>query len=538
MFISRPVRPFPALPNRTVRLLIITLATLAALGSIIGSAILSYRQARSSAVLALEEKTALWADAVSTLLTRTRSRLEDVERTTRGMPEARTVEALRRMVSESALYRSAAVIRDDLVICTDLEVPRQPAPGTPELLEKGRTGDLKLVHVPTGKQSRLQFAINYFPGGNHSYSILIASPGIAEILGYSDRKADHMIFFTDWQGRLFDKSVNASPVLAPASGSLQPGRSETEQAITYTRAVQGYPYFVTGVLPKDALLGLWTRHLPLYGVLALALAACFFVAASMVSAQTRTLESELREAARLDQIVAHYQPILDLPTGRCTGVEVLMRWRHPERGLIPPVAFIPEAERTGVITLLTECLMVRAMNELEPVLNSRPGFQAAINIPVQTLTNPAFPAHVDRLIRRRFHYGQLCFEITESTSLDESAVAQLTAMRDLGIRLAVDDFGTGYSNLRYLSMFPFDFLKIDKAFVDGISQDGESTGFVDQIVAIGRACGLKLIAEGIEHAQQAEYLKTLGVEFGQGFFYAAPMTIAELRAWLAAPRDP
>jgi sensor c-di-GMP phosphodiesterase-like protein len=530
------VRPFPALPNRTARLLIITLATLAAFASILGSAILSYRQARAAAILTLEEKTDLWTDAISTLLSRTRSLLENVERNTRGLPEPATVEALRRMVSESTLYRSAAVIRDDLVICTDLEVPSQPVPGAPELLEKGRTGDLKLVHIPTGQESRLQFAINYFPGGNHSYSILIASPGIAEILGYSDRKADYMIFFSDWEGKLFDKSVDASPVLAPVPASLQPGRSETAHTITYTRAVQGYPHFVTGVLQKDALLALWTRHLPLYGVLALALAACFLVAASMANAQTRTLESELREAARLDQIVAHYQPILDLAAGGCSGVEVLMRWRHPERGLIPPLAFPPEAERTGVITLLTECLMIRAMNELDPILKSRPGFNAAINIPVQTLTNPAFPAHVDRLIRRRFNYSQLCFEITESTSLDESAVAQLAAMRELGIRLAVDDFGTGYSNLRYLSMFPFDFLKIDKAFVDGISQDGQSTGLVDQIVAIGRACELKLIAEGIEHAQQAEYLKTLGVEFGQGFLYAAPMTIAELRAWLAPPR--
>jgi EAL domain-containing protein (putative c-di-GMP-specific phosphodiesterase class I) len=210
-----------------------------------------------------------------------------------------------------------------------------------------------------------------------------------------------------------------------------------------------------------------------------------------------------------------------------------MRWHHPKRGLIPPLAFIPEAERTGVITELTECLMVRALEELTPIFKAFPHLHAAINIPVQTLTNPSFPAHVDRLIQGRFSYKNISFELTESTSLAEEGLVQLRTMKDLGIRLAVDDFGTGYSNLRYLSLFPFDFLKVDKAFVDGITNESRSSGLVDQIVSIGRACGLELIAEGIEHPVQVEYLRRLGVEFGQGFHFAAPMPIGKLSDWIA-----
>jgi sensor c-di-GMP phosphodiesterase-like protein len=258
----------------------------------------------------------------------------------------------------------------------------------------------------------------------------------------------------------------------------------------------------------------------------------------MANAQTLSLESELREAARLRQIIAHYQPIVSLQSGKCVGLEVLMRWRHPKRGLVPPLAFIPEAERTGVITELTECMMRSALDELVPVFRSYPGLHAAINIPVQTLTNPSFPAHVDRLIKGRFSYGNISFELTESTSLTDAALGQLRVMKDLGIRLAVDDFGTGYSNLRYLSLFPFDFLKVDKAFVDGITSEAKSSGLVDQIVLIGRACGMQLIAEGIEHNEQKDYLRNLGVEFGQGYLFAKPMPIGMLIDWLAGNDGP
>ena len=524
--------PFPALHNRTLRLLIISVSTAGALATIIGSATLSYRQAREEALLALEGKTETWAEAAGSLIQRSRAGLGALDLATKGTSSPATAEALRRFVGASPLYRSALLIDSGQITCTYVNVVYPSIPASPEYLELGLPGAIKLVRVPSNGRALDELVINYNAGANHSYSLIIASPGLGELMRYGDRKSDIMVYLTSAEGSVFERSVNAVSHFQMPRDRLEPGRAETPFALTFTRAIPGYPYFVTAVLPKDALLKIWARNIPLYGALAVALAACFLVAAWVASAQTRSLESELREAARLNQVVAHYQPILNLQTGHCAGVEVLMRWSHPERGLIPPLSFIPEAERTGVITQLTECLMVKAMRELEPLLNERPDFHAAINIPVQTLTNPAFPAHVDRLIQRRFNYKQICFELTESTSLNDAALVQLAAMKDLGVRLAVDDFGTGYSNLRYLSVFPFDFLKIDKAFVDGISPDSKGTGFVDQIVSIGRACGLGLIAEGIEHGEQAEYLKKLGVEFGQGFFFAAPMPISALEAWL------
>jgi len=220
--------------------------------------------------------------------------------------------------------------------------------------------------------------------------------------------------------------------------------------------------------------------------------------------------------------VAHYQPILNLQTGHCVGMEVLMRWKHPVRGLIPPLAFIPEAERTGLITQLTECMMVRALEELALGFCGISPPACGNQYPRSDPHQPILPSPCGPTDQRKFSYKNISFELTESTSLTDAALVQLRVMKDLGIRLAVDDFGTGYFNLRYLSLFPFDFLKVDKAFVDGITTEGKSSGLVDQIVSIGRTCRMEMIAEGIEKTNQAEYLKSIGVGIRSGISLRRP----------------
>ncbi|MFZ4774939.1 MAG: EAL domain-containing protein [Terrimicrobiaceae bacterium] len=526
----------PALQNRTFRLLILVLAIAGALAAIVGSASLSYRQARIAAIDSMEEKTGLWADAISRVINGARSKMQLLDQATQGEVSAQTAALMRRAVLESTVFREAWLVKDGRLACTDLGVLPEPYPMSPQLDELGPVGDIKLLPRPGQGDLADAIVINYNPGKKYFFGLSIPTQTIGELMRYGDRKSEHAIFFLQQDGVLLDRSVNAGLVVAsPPARTPTVGLSETEDALIYARTVPGYNYTVAAMLPKSALWVLWGRSLPLYGGLAIVLAFCFFMAAWMANAQALSLESELREAARLHQIIAHYQPILNLQTRECVGLEVLMRWKHPKRGIVPPLAFIPEAERTGVITELTECMMVRALEELEPVFKRFPRLHAAINIPVQTLTNPSFPGHVDRLIKGRFSYSNISFELTESTSLTEDSLDQLRVMKDLGIRLAVDDFGTGYSNLRYLSLFPFDFLKVDKAFVDGISNETKSSGLVDQIVSIGKACKLELIAEGIEQAVQAEYLCNLGVEFGQGYLFAKPMPIQELKEWLDRP---
>ena len=509
------------------------IAIVGALAAIGGSASLSYRQSRQLAIETMEEKTGLWADAIGRLVNGARSKLQILDQATQGAVSAQTAALLRRLVLDSTIFREAWLVKDGQLACSDIGVLEAPSSLDSALCLLGPVGEVRLLSRPSQGDRADAIIINYNPGKNYFLGLSIPTQTIGELMRYGDRNGDHAIFFMRQDGVVLDRSVNSELKADPPAKVPLPGLSETDEDLVYSRVVPGYNYVVVALFPKRALWSLWGRSLPLYGGLALVLALCFFMAAWVANAQTLSLESELREAARLRQVIAHYQPILNLQTGKCVGLEVLMRWQHPKRGLVPPLSFIPEAERTGVITELTECMMVRAFEELVPVFKGFPHLHAAINIPVQTLTNPSFPAHVDRLIKGRFSYKNISFELTESTSLTDAALGQLRVMKDLGIRLAVDDFGTGYSNLRYLSLFPFDFLKVDKAFVDGISNESKSSGLVDQIVSIGRACGLELIAEGIEHPVQVDYLRNLGVEFGQGFLFAKPMALQELAEWLA-----
>jgi len=526
---------FPALQNRTSRIIILLMATAGAVAAIAGSATLSYRQTRLAAVGAMENTTAAWTDAAARLMGGGRAKLEEVDQATQGAVSAQTVAALRRLVLDSTNFREAWLVKDGRVVCTDLGIVEPPLPLGGELCELGAAGDVKLLARKGEGDTADAIILNFHTGKNYFWAVSIPARSIGEAMRYGDRNSDHAVFFLRPDGVVLDQSLNARGITGTPARPPASGLSETENDLIFSRRVPGYNYSVMAVLPKPVLWALWGRTLPVYAGLALVLAVCFFLAAWMANAQTLSLEAELREAARLRQIVAHYQPILNLQTGHCVGVEVLMRWQHPVRGLVPPLAFIPEAERTGLITRLTECLMIRAFGELTPVFGKHPHLHAAINIPVQTLVNPSFLSHVNRLINGKYAYRNISFELTESTSLTEAALGQLGAMKALGIRLAVDDFGTGYSNMRYLSLFPFDFLKVDKAFVDGISGGEKNSGLVDQIVSIGRACRMEIIAEGIEHKTQADYLRGIGVEFGQGYFFAAPMPIGDLLAWLAQP---
>lgn len=523
----------PALQNRTFRILMMGVAMLGALAAIGGSASLSFRQARLAAIESMQEKTGIWAQAISRLVDGARAKLQLLDQATQGEINQQTANLLRRLVVESTIFREAWMVKDGRMVCSDVGVLAEPVPMASDLCQLGSVAEVRLLPRPSQGDQSDAILINYNTGKGYFFGLSIPTQTIGELMRYGDSNAAHATFFMRQDGVVLDRSLNSVPNVTPPTKVPPAGLSETQDALIYSRVVPGYNYAVVAIFPKKALWSLWAQSVPIYGGLALVLALCFFLAAWVANAQTLSLESELREAARLKQVIAHYQPILNLQTGKCVGLEVLMRWQHPTRGLVPPLAFIPEAERTGIITELTECMMVGALEELEPVFRDHPHLHAAINIPVQTLTNPSFPAHVDRLIRGRFRYKNISFELTESTSLTDAALGQLRVMKDLGIRLAVDDFGTGYSNLRYLSLFPFDFLKVDKAFVDGITNETKSSGLVDQIVSIGRACGMELIAEGIEHPSQVEYLKNLGVEFGQGYYFAPPAPIHELIEWLA-----
>ena len=245
------------------------------------------------------------------------------------------------------------------------------------------------------------------------------------------------------------------------------------------------------------------------------------------------LEVDLSKAVARGELRVHYQPIVDLGSGAITGVEALVRWQHPQLGLLAPGRFIPIAERTGSIIEIGAWVLSTACRSLQTWQLTRPDLSMAVNLSGRQLESPRLVEHVrDALRRYEIVPSSLILEVTESVLVAlPTAVAKLAQLKKLGLRLAIDDFGTGYSSISYLRRFPVDILKIDREFTDG-ADSAEGLRLLRGIVQLGRLIGLDLVAEGIERPEQIGPIIEAGCQQGQGFLLARPMDADALTALL------
>ena len=240
------------------------------------------------------------------------------------------------------------------------------------------------------------------------------------------------------------------------------------------------------------------------------------------------MEAELRRAIDRHEFVVYYQPIVRLDTAEVVGAEALVRWRHPNRGLVPPVEFIPLAEETGLIVPLGGWILRQACCQLAEWQRLRPGrepFVMNINLSSRQLVRDLMAEEVAAAVDESgIRASWLVLEVTETVLMADpvAAAAALAQIRDLGVRVALDDFGSGYSSLSHLRRFPIDIVKIDKSFVDDVAADDVKSAIARSIIELGRAMHIQTVAEGIEAGEQAERLLDLGCELGQGFFFARP----------------
>jgi diguanylate cyclase (GGDEF)-like protein len=246
----------------------------------------------------------------------------------------------------------------------------------------------------------------------------------------------------------------------------------------------------------------------------------------------------LRRALERDELRAHYQPVIDLNSGETVGVEALVRWQHPERGLIGPDEFIPLAEDTGLILPLGAWMLETALAQLQRWRRAMPEARdlwVAVNLSPRQLTDPDLIHKVARaLAETGVPPGNLHLELTETAvmnSVDEST-ATLDSLRQLGVHLIIDDFGTGYSSLARLKKLPVTALKVDRSFVDGLGRDSSDLSIVDAIVNLANSLSLAVIAEGVETREQVEILQSLGATMGQGYLWARPLPAPDLATWL------
>ena len=263
-----------------------------------------------------------------------------------------------------------------------------------------------------------------------------------------------------------------------------------------------------------------------------------FYAAEMnaMAVKRLTLETSLREAIAKDEFVIHYQPVLTLATGEVVGVEALVRWRHPELGILPPANFIGLAEETGLIIEIGETVLRRAcLQTLEWEARGYGQLRMAVNISARQFQQKYFYERIVAILDETgLDPKRLELELTE-TSIMENAVAAadlLGRLRALGVRLAIDDFGTGYSSLSYLKMLPIDTVKLDRSFVSGATTDPKDAALVMAIVTLAHNLQLKVIAEGVETEEQKTFLRLLQCDEGQGYLFGKPMPEDVLAATL------
>jgi EAL domain-containing protein (putative c-di-GMP-specific phosphodiesterase class I) len=270
----------------------------------------------------------------------------------------------------------------------------------------------------------------------------------------------------------------------------------------------------------------------------------FDAAMNTLALERLDLEADLRRAIERGELAVHYQPQLELLTGSIAGWEALVRWKHPERGLISPPSFLSIAEETGLITQIGNSVLEEACRQAKEWQEERypaadTSMKMSVNISARQLKRP--DELVREVVRILAETGlapeTLVLEITESMVMEGAQYNAdvLGRLKELGVRVAVDDFGTGYSNLAYLKRFPMDMVKIDKSFVDGLGEKPEDTAIVEAVISLARALGLTTVAEGIETTEQLERLRELGCELGQGYYFSGALPAYEASALLLAP---
>ena len=252
-------------------------------------------------------------------------------------------------------------------------------------------------------------------------------------------------------------------------------------------------------------------------------------------------KTDLHQALEKRQFVLFYQPEVELATRRIVGLEALIRWQHPDRGLVPPMDFIPVAEETGMILpigdwgLSEACHQIRQWHTEDP---ERAAPRVCVNLSARQFAREGLADHVEALLRRTgISSQQLGLEMTESSLIPDPGTAMdvLGSLRRLGVSLLMDDFGTGYSSLNHLHALPFDVLKIDRSFVTRMTEGEQPLQIVRTIVELARVMGMDVVAEGIETREQYALLRQLGCRFGQGYLFSRPVSATTIGTMLRLP---
>jgi len=373
------------------------------------------------------------------------------------------------------------------------------------------TGDQLLVEVAERLRGCLRAGDTAARFGGDEFAVLLRDAAIAEAAGVADRIIEAVREPYDFDGRRI--FVNASVGIALGDA----GQQDAEELL------------------RNADVAMYRAKRNGKGC-----HETFEPAMHADLMERMRLEADLQQAVERQEFTVYYQPVVALDTGRITGFEALVRWRHPLRGIVSPVDFIPLAEETGLILPIGGFVLAEACRQVsrwQAVSGYSPPLRISVNLSVRQLQQPNLAEEVGRVLAESgLDPGCLVLEITETLLHEDmrAATAKLDELKALGVLLAIDDFGTGYSSLSCLQQFPVDIIKIDKSFVAAIATRGEAADFARAIVRLGQTLRLETIAEGIDSAEQLALLRNARCERGQGYYFAEPMQTDQAQALLLA----
>ncbi len=466
----------------------------------------------------------------------TESNLKQLAEQTSARCDQSAVDFMQDKVFNVLYIRETGIINDNKLMCNDVKIFNPPVEITEiehrRIAEKD--GDIAIVPPVTTLRGGKSLLVNYRVSATQYVNALIDPDIFAEFHEYVRLGEVSGVFLVREDGKAVISFGSMSERELPPM-TVNPEHVQHFHGNVFSIYKSGdFPIYAVVTASPAFIFKHWRRDALFIAVLG------GFVSLGLVLLMKRNrkhsnlLQGELWQAIEKEEFYIHYQPIMDLDNMRCVGAESLLRWKHPNRGLIMPLTFIPIAEQTGMIRHITQWLIGRIEFELGKFMGGHPEIYISINLSPLDLGADGYKNAKEKFLFNRIPHQQVLYEITERSLVPDNPTINETMenLRNNGAKLALDDFGTGYSSLSYLHRFSLDYLKIDKAFVDSIQNETSSSGLIDHIISIASTMHIGIIAEGIEHDYQIEYLKKNGVKFGQGFYIAEPLPIEDFVTFL------
>lgn len=477
------------------------------------------------------------ARRANNILKVTQLNLKQLAEQTSARCDQSAVDFMRDKVFKVMYIRETGIVNDNKLMCNDLKLFNPPVEIT-DLEHRRiaeRDGDIAIVPPVPTLQGGLSILVNYRVSANRYVNALIDPDIFQEFHDYVRLGEVSGVFLVREDGKAV-VSFGSMPEgkLPPIAANLEHVQHYHGNSYSIYKA-DDFPIYAVVAASQAFIWQHWRRDALLLAVVGGFLSLALVLLLKRNRKRSNLLQGELWQAIDDNELLIQYQPIIDLVSDRCVGAEALIRWQHPERGLLMPLVFVPISEQTGMIRHITRWLINRVELELRDVLSQNPDIHVSINLSPSDLGAMGKKASIRDMQFTDIPHQQVIYEITEHNLIPDNAVSayeMMEVLRNSGAKLALDDFGTGYSNLNYLHRFPVDYLKIDKAFVDGIHKETPSSSLIDHIISIANSMQLDLIAEGIEHQYQVSYLKVRGVKFGQGWYFAKALPLEEFVTFL------